>query len=137
MLYTIPRVRRARNPGEIETATLAILVATQLILVVPDGDPAKMITATATLTVMVGVFLMLAAALRLGFVANFISAPVLTGFKAGIGLLIVLDMSRVTDLEYSALQMARSNRTLPGDAGNGRRRAATCVLLIRTFPART
>ena len=29
--------------------------------------------------------------LRLGFVANFISSPVLTGFKAGIGLVIVLD----------------------------------------------
>ena len=26
-----------------------------------------------------------------GFVANFISAPVLTGFKAGIGLVIVFD----------------------------------------------
>ncbi len=35
--------------------------------------------------------LMLAAVLRLGFVANFISTPVLTGFKAGIGLVIVLD----------------------------------------------
>jgi MFS superfamily sulfate permease-like transporter len=29
--------------------------------------------------------------MRLGFVANFISTPVLTGFKAGIGLVIVLD----------------------------------------------
>jgi SulP family sulfate permease len=29
--------------------------------------------------------------LRLGFVANFISTPVLTGFKAGIGVVIVLD----------------------------------------------
>ncbi len=29
--------------------------------------------------------------MRLGFVANFISEPVLTGFKAGIGLVIVLD----------------------------------------------
>ena len=29
--------------------------------------------------------------LRLGFVANFISEPVLTGFKAGIGVVIVLD----------------------------------------------
>jgi SulP family sulfate permease len=43
------------------------------------------------MTALVGVFLMLAAVLRLGFVANFISAPVLTGFKAGIGLVIVLD----------------------------------------------
>ena len=73
------------------TTTLAILAGTQLGLVVPDGDPAKLITATATLTAMVGVFLMLAAALRLGFVATFISTPVLTGFKAGIGLVIVLD----------------------------------------------
>jgi MFS superfamily sulfate permease-like transporter len=35
--------------------------------------------------------LLLARLLRLGFVANFISTPVLTGFKAGIGLVIVLD----------------------------------------------
>jgi len=73
------------------TATLAILVATQLGLVVPDGDPAKLVTATATLTLLVGAMLLLARILKLGFVANFISAPVLTGFKAGIGLVVVLD----------------------------------------------
>jgi sulfate permease, SulP family len=73
------------------TATLAILVAAQLGLVVPDGDPAKLITATATLTALVGAMLVLARLMKLGFVANFISAPVLTGFKAGIGLVIVLD----------------------------------------------
>ncbi|WP_410498540.1 SulP family inorganic anion transporter [Chitinibacter sp. S2-10] len=73
------------------TTTLAILAGTQLGLVVPDGDPAMLLTATATLTVMVGVVLLLAALLRLGFVANFISTPVLTGFKAGIGCVIVLD----------------------------------------------
>ena len=47
--------------------------------------------ASATLTLLVGVVLVLAGFLRLGFVANFISEPVLTGFKAGIGLVIVLD----------------------------------------------
>ena len=73
------------------TTTLAILAGTQLALVVPDGDPAKLVTATATLALLVGVMLVLAALLRLGFVANFISTPVLTGFKAGIGLVIVLD----------------------------------------------
>jgi MFS superfamily sulfate permease-like transporter len=35
--------------------------------------------------------LVLARLMKLGFVANFISTPVLTGFKAGIGLVIVLD----------------------------------------------
>ncbi len=73
------------------TTTLAILAGTQLGLAVPDGDPSQLITAAATLTALVGVLLLLAAALRLGFVANFISTPVLTGFKAGIGLVIVLD----------------------------------------------
>jgi sulfate permease, SulP family len=73
------------------TATLAILTATQLGLAVPDGDPAKLVTATATLAALVGAMLVLARLLKLGFVANFISAPVLTGFKAGIGLVIVLD----------------------------------------------
>jgi len=73
------------------TTTLAILAGTQLGLVVPDGDPSKLVVATATLTALVGVMLLLARVLRLGFVANFISAPVLTGFKAGIGLVIVLD----------------------------------------------
>jgi len=73
------------------TSTLAILTATQLGLVIADGDPAKLVAATAALTTLVGVVLVLAALLRLGFVANFISTPVLTGFKAGIGLVIVLD----------------------------------------------
>ena len=73
------------------TTTLAILTGTQLGLAVPDGDPAKLVTATATLTALVGAMLILARLMRLGFVANFISAPVLTGFKAGIGLVIVLD----------------------------------------------
>jgi SulP family sulfate permease len=73
------------------TTTLAILAGTELGLVVPDGDAVKLVTATATLTALVGAMLLAARLLRLGFVANFISAPVLTGFKAGIGLVIVLD----------------------------------------------
>ena len=73
------------------TATLAILAGTQLGLAVPDSDPGRLVTATATLAALVGAMLLLARLLRLGFVANFISTPVLTGFKAGIGLVIVLD----------------------------------------------
>lgn len=73
------------------TTTLAILAGTQLGLAVPDGDPARLLVAAATLTALVGVMLVLAGVFRLGFVADFISLPVLTGFKAGIGLVIVLD----------------------------------------------
>jgi high affinity sulfate transporter 1 len=73
------------------TTTIAILAGTQLGQAVPDGDPARLVTATATLTLLVGAALVAAQLLKLGFVANFMSTPVLTGFKAGIGLVIVLD----------------------------------------------
>ncbi len=73
------------------TTTIAILTAAELGHVAPNGDPATLLKATATLTLLVGAILVLASVLRLGFVANFISEPVLIGFKAGIGLVIVLD----------------------------------------------
>ena len=57
----------------------------------PAATLAQLIAASATLAMLVGALLVLAAALRLGFVANFISEPVLTGFKSGIGLVIVVD----------------------------------------------
>jgi len=73
------------------TTTIAILSAAALGQVAPDANAAALVTATATLALLVGVILVVAGFLRLGFVANFISEPVLTGFKAGIGLVIVLD----------------------------------------------
>ena len=73
------------------TTTIAILVGSELALIAPDGDHATLIRATATLALLVGLVLTVASVLRLGFVANFISDPVLIGFKAGIGLVIVLD----------------------------------------------
>jgi MFS superfamily sulfate permease-like transporter len=73
------------------TTTIAILAAAELGSVVPDGSASQLIAAGATLSVLVGIMLIAAFALRLGFVANFISEPVLTGFKSGIGLVIVVD----------------------------------------------
>jgi high affinity sulfate transporter 1 len=81
---------------------LAILVGAELGRVVPDGDAAKLSIATATLTALVGVALIIARLLRLGFIANFISSPVLTGFKAGIGLVILLDQApKLLGLHFS------------------------------------
>jgi len=58
---------------------------------VPNGNHAALLTASTTLTLLVGAALLLAYLLRLGIVANFISEPVLVGFRAGIGLAIVVD----------------------------------------------
>lgn len=73
------------------TTTLAILAATALATVAPGAAAADLITASATLAVLVGAVLVVARVLGLGFVANFISEPVLTGFKSGIGVVIVVD----------------------------------------------
>jgi len=73
------------------TTTIAILTASALGEAVPGASPGGLLVAAATLAVLVGVMLVGASLLRLGFVANFISEPVLGGFKAGIGLVIVVD----------------------------------------------
>ncbi|HEY6969438.1 MAG TPA: SulP family inorganic anion transporter [Candidatus Angelobacter sp.] len=73
------------------TTTIAILTAAEMGKVAPDGKPAELLVASATLAVLVGAMLIVASLLRFGFVANFISDPVLAGFKAGIGLVIVVD----------------------------------------------
>jgi high affinity sulfate transporter 1 len=80
------------RPLSVSTSTtLAILAGAEFAQVAPNGTPASLMTASATLTLLVGAMLVAASLLRLGFVANFISEPVLTGFKAGIALVIVMD----------------------------------------------
>ena len=70
------------------TSTLALLTASALASVAPANDPAAYAGAAAALTVCVGLILILAGALRLGFLTNFISVPIMVGFKAGMGLMI-------------------------------------------------
>ncbi len=60
------------------------------------------IQTVATLGVLTGAILLVAAALKLGFLADFISLPVLAGFKAGTGLLIISgQLGKVLGIEQS------------------------------------
>ncbi len=62
------------------TTTLAILTGADMAGVVQAGGADALPRAAATLTLLVGAILLAASLLRLGFVANFISEPVLVGF---------------------------------------------------------
>jgi high affinity sulfate transporter 1 len=73
------------------TTTIAILTGAALGHVAPGAAAPELAIAAGTLAVLVGAILLLASAARLGFLANFISEPVLTGFKSGIALVIVVD----------------------------------------------
>lgn len=73
------------------TTPIAILCATAIGEALRNDPRLDPLTAAATLSVLVGLMLIAARVLRFGFLANFISEPVLTGFKAGVGFVIVVD----------------------------------------------
>jgi high affinity sulfate transporter 1 len=73
------------------TTPIAILCATAIGEALQADASLSPLVAAATLSILVGMMLVAARALRLGFLANFISEPVLTGFKAGVGFVIVVD----------------------------------------------
>jgi MFS superfamily sulfate permease-like transporter len=70
------------------TSTISILTAGALAEAGAAGDPGRAAATAALLALLVGGILAAAGLLRLGFLADFISSPVLAGFKAGMGLVI-------------------------------------------------
>ncbi|HEX8007195.1 MAG TPA: SulP family inorganic anion transporter, partial [Trebonia sp.] len=66
------------------------------------GDPARYAGLAATLAVMVGVLALACWALRLGFVADLLSRPVLVGYLAGLALtMMVGQLGRITGVRVS------------------------------------
>ena len=53
------------------------------------GDPERYVALMVILTLMTGVLYVIAGLSRLGFIANFLSQPILTGYLNGIALIIV------------------------------------------------
>jgi high affinity sulfate transporter 1 len=72
------------------TSTIALMTAAAVTAMTADATAVNPLAMAATLAFLVGAFLILARILRLGFLANFISKPVLVGFEAGIGVVIAV-----------------------------------------------
>ncbi len=70
-------------------AATCILVAATL-APLAGGDPERYAALLLALTVITGLLYLLAGAGRLGFMANFLSQPILTGYLNGIALLIIV-----------------------------------------------
>jgi len=69
------------------TATVAVLTAT-VIAPLDRGDPTKALALGAMLALLVGGICVIAGLLRAGFVVNFLSGPVLSGYVTGAALVI-------------------------------------------------
>lgn len=70
------------------TSALSILLATQVGAIAATG-PSTYVTLVGVTTLLVGLIALLAWLFRLGFVMNFISGSVVTGFSAGAALFII------------------------------------------------
>ncbi len=70
-------------------AATCILVAASL-APLSGGDPDRYLALLFVLTLMTGVFYVAAGIMRLGFIANFLSQPILVGYLNGIALIILV-----------------------------------------------
>ncbi len=95
-----------------ESAIAIISAVTVGALVV--GDPNEFLTLTALLTLVVGVLFLIFGLLRLGWVANFLSQPVLQGFTQGIALTVIIgQIPKLFGTETTFAHLTENMRSLP------------------------
>lgn len=74
-------------------AATCLIVATS-IAPLAAGNPERYLSLIALLTLLTGIVYLIAGAFRLGFLANFFSLPILTGYLNAIALSIIVDQSQ-------------------------------------------
>jgi sulfate permease, SulP family len=99
------------------TSTLAALTGAT-VGTVAGGDADRAIEAATTLAMLTGVLLLVASVFKLGFIADFISQPVLAGFKAGTGLLIAVgQLGKVLGIEQTGDNFFEKTRSALSQLG--------------------
>ncbi|WP_425004029.1 SulP family inorganic anion transporter [Mycolicibacterium sp. S3B2] len=93
-------------------STTALMTAAVLVPVVGSADPGRYAAHAATLALLVGVICVVAGLLRLGFLANLLSRPVLVGYLAGIAAMMVASqLGRLTGVTVSGDSVIEQVRT--------------------------
>jgi sulfate permease, SulP family len=97
-----------------DAATLTILAAS-LSQVPMAGSESQRAVASAAFAIAVGLMCLLSGAFRLGFIANFLSRPILTGYLCGISLaLLTSQIGRLTTVSVEAKGVLRPLIALGG-----------------------
>ena len=77
------------------------------------GEPARYAALAATLALLVGLMSLAAWLLRLGFVADLLSRPVLVGYMAGVALIMIAgQLARVTGVPVTGQSLPRAGHLL-------------------------
>ncbi|MEV7414519.1 sulfate permease [Streptomyces sp. NPDC089919] len=96
VLYALCGSSRLLSVGPESTTALMTAVAVGPLA---GGDPARYAALSAALAVVVGLFCLVAWAVRLGFLADLLSRPVLVGYLAGVACIMVVDqLPRLTGI---------------------------------------
>jgi high affinity sulfate transporter 1 len=111
-MLVYPLLGSSRVLSVTTTSAIATLTAAMVVAV---GGGASAAAVSSTLALLVGVFLILARVMRLGFLANFISKPVLVGFEAGVGVVLVVgQLKSVLGVHVSSHSTLGTLLELPG-----------------------
>ena len=89
-MLVYPLLGSSRPLSVTTTSAIAMLTAAEVTAISSQATGTDAAAVAATLALLVGGILILARLLRLGFLANFISIPVLVGFEAGVGVVILV-----------------------------------------------
>ena len=97
IVYAIVGTSRVLSVGpESTTALLTAAVLAPLAV----GDPARYAALAAMLALLVGGYALLAWVFRLGFIGDLLSKPVLTGYMAGVAIIMIASqLGKVTGVE--------------------------------------
>ena len=83
-------------------STTAVMVVTA-VAPLAGGDPIQFALLTTVLALLVGVVCVVAGALRLGFLGDLLSQPILVGYMAGVALIMIISqLGRLTGIESVA-----------------------------------
>ncbi|MBL1407022.1 MAG: sodium-independent anion transporter [Hyphomicrobiales bacterium] len=131
MLYSIFGTSNTLAVGPV--ALVSLLTASAIGQVVEPGTHAYA-TAALTLAFLSGGFLMLMGLLKLGFIANFLSHPVIAGFISATGLLIASSqLKHILGIEANGHTLPQIISTLYHNLGNANFETALIGLLAVAF----
>jgi len=118
-LLIYPFLGTSRPLSVSTTSTIAIMTAAAVAAISKSGPDVEPGAVGMTLALLVGAVMVLASVLRLGYLANFISTPVLTGFQAGAGgAIIVTQIGPVLGVPIHSHSSLGAISELPGVIGS-------------------
>jgi high affinity sulfate transporter 1 len=87
---TVYAILGTSRHAKVTTSSTMAVMSASVVAPAAGGDPATYVAMTAMLAIIVGVYLLAAGILKLGFLSEFLAKPVITGFIVGLAITIAV-----------------------------------------------